>query len=374
MFHWIKGRVTRQAHVDVPEGTFEDEHGRQGFFGRVSHLYRLHPPVEIARIEGPLRPRAFRVARAPAPDADDPRGLPVCLAGNDEASLWVSRRREPMPFCFRNAEGDELRFVHRGRGRLETDYGGLDYEPGDYLLIPKGTTYRVVPQGDGPQVTLILETRGELTVPDRGLLGKHVPFDPAVVVTPEPEALPDGGREWEVRIKARGGLTSVFYHFNPLDVVGWKGELSVLKLNTRDLRPVLSDRAHVPPSANCTFVAPGVMVNTFVPRPLEDANVLRVPFYHNNIDYDEVFFFHEGDFRHQSLEPGALVVQPAGIHHGPSRRELEESRKLPPIRIEAVRVNLDFERPLTVTREAEAAEIADYLERRYPAPALAERR
>jgi homogentisate 1,2-dioxygenase len=365
MFQWSKGRITRQAHVDVPEGTYEDEHGRQGFSGRVSHLYRLHPPVEATRIEGVLRPRALRVGRAAALDLHDPRGGAVCIARNEDASLWVSRRTAPMPFYFRNAEGDELRFVHLGRGRLETDYGVLAYEPGDYVVVPKGTTYRVVPEG-GEQATLILECRGEVTIPDRGLLGRQVPFDPSVLVTPEPEALPDGEGEHELRIKARGGFTSVFYDFNPLDVIGWKGELTVLKLNVRDVRGVFSDRAHVPPSANCTWVAPGVMVNTFVPRPLEDANVLRVPFYHNNIDYDELFFFHEGDFRHMALEPGALVHQPQGIHHGPSRRELEQSRTLPPMRIDATRVNIDLERPLEITAAGEAAEITDYLQRRYP--------
>jgi homogentisate 1,2-dioxygenase len=368
MFQWSKGRITRQAHVDIPEGTYEDEHGRRGFFGRVSHLYRLHPPVEATRIEGPLRPRAFRLGRTPATDADDPRGDAACIARNDDASLWVSRRAEAMPFYIRNAEGDELRFVHRGRGRLETDYGPLAYEPGDYLVIPKGTTYRVVPDG-GEQLTLILECRGEITIPDRGLLGRQVPFDPSVLVTPEPCPCTEGEGEWEVRIKARGGVTSVFYDFNPLDVIGWKGELTAMKLNVRDIRGLHSDRAHVPPSANCTWVAPGVMVNTFVPRPLEDANVLRVPFYHNNVDYDELFFFHEGEFGHMALERGALVHQPQGIHHGPSRRELDQSRTLPPMRTDATRVNIDLERPLTITAAGEAAEIADYLERRYAAGA-----
>lgn len=372
MFQWSKGRITRQAHVDVPEGTYEDEHGRRGFLGRASQLYRLHPPVEATRIEGVVRPRAFIVGRTRPTDAQDSRGEAVCIARNEDASLWVSRRAAPMPFYVRNADGDELRFVHRGRGRLETDYGPLDYEEGDYLVIPKGTTYRVLPDG-GAQLTLILECRGEVTLPDRGLLGRHVPFDPSLLVTPEPEPLPDEGREWELRIKARGGVTSAFYDFNPIDVVGWKGELTVMKLNVRDLRAVFSDRAHVPPSANCTFVAPGVMVNTFVPRPLEEPNVLRVPFYHNNIDYDELFFFHQGDFRHIGLEPGALVHQPQGIHHGPSRRELEASRTTPALRTEATRVNIDLERPLDITPQGEVAEIADYLERRYAARQLTQR-
>ena len=366
MFHLSKGRVTPQAHVDVPEGTFEDEHGRRGFFGRASHLYRRHPPVEVTRIEGPLRPRAFRLGGVEAPDARDASGLPACVGRNADASLWVSHRAAPMPFYFRNADGDELRFVHRGRGRLETDYGVLAYEEGDYLIVPKGTTYRVVPAAGGQHLTLILETRGELDVPDRGLLGRHVPFDPSVLVTPEPAPPPDVERECEVRIKARGTLTSVFYDWSPLDVVGWKGDLTVVKLNVRDLRPIASERAHVPPSANCTFVAPGVMINTFVPRRLEDDNVLRVPFYHNNIDYDELFFFHRGDFGGIALEEGALVHQPAGIHHGPSRRELEVSRTLPQGRVDATRVNIDLERPFEVTPAGDAAEIADYLETRYP--------
>src|ERR1700733_15074055 len=134
----IKGRVARQAHVGVPEGMFEEEHGRKGFFGRSSELYHLYPPTAWSRIEGPLRPRCFDAAKAPAHDYSDPAAGPLSLIENDEAAVLISRRSEPMPYFFRYADGDEIYFIHRGRGVCETDYGPLEFEPGDYLHLPKG--------------------------------------------------------------------------------------------------------------------------------------------------------------------------------------------------------------------------------------------
>src|SRR6476469_3534263 len=135
-----------QAQVGVAEGLYEEEHGRQGFSGPASHLYRRHPPTAWVRIDGPLRPRAFSCAALSAPDYTSPGGAPAEILRSPDAAVFLSRRAESMPYFVRNADGDELHFVHAGRGRFETDYGDLPYEPGDYVLIPKGTTYRVLPQ------------------------------------------------------------------------------------------------------------------------------------------------------------------------------------------------------------------------------------
>src|SRR5206468_4912924 len=141
MFPLIKGRVTRQAHVGLPEGTFEEEHGREAFDGRASHLYRTHPPTGWVRIDGPLRPRAFACATLSTPDQRSADARPVEILRSPDVRVYLSRRAETMPYFVRNADGDEVQFVHSGRGRFETDYGTLSYEPGDYVVIPKGTTY-----------------------------------------------------------------------------------------------------------------------------------------------------------------------------------------------------------------------------------------
>ena len=360
MVHYKKGRVAKQAHVGIPEGLFEEEHGRHGFAGNVSQLYHLHPPTEWLRIEGPIKPRNVRTHQLEPDDLDDARGLPMPVFHNEDVIIAVSRRSQPMLFCFRNGDGDELHFIHKGKGLIRTDYGPLRYEEGDYLLLPKGTTYQIIPDGRD-NLSLIVQARGEIGFPDRGNIGHYAPFDYGVIETPEPEATPDDGREWELRIKRRGQLSSVFYAFCPLDVVGWKGNLTALKLNIRDIRPLMSEGVHLPPSAHCNFAAPGFAVCTFLPRPLEgDPKAERVPWYHRNIDYDELFFIHAGSFsftgERGGAAPGFMVHNPQGLHHGPTRKELETAhanwRK--DARLDLSAVNIDCEKPLELSPQAEA--------------------
>lgn len=273
MYLVTKGNAPRQAHVGIPDGLYEEEHGRQGFAGPASHLYHRHPPTGWSRIEGPLRPRAFACRDMPTPDWHAVEAQPATLLRSPDATVSLSRRQVTMPYFFRNADGDEIVFVHQGRGRWETDYGWLTYEPGDYLVVPKGTTYRMhVEETDAPSLLLIIETPTAVQLPERGPLGRHALFDPAVLTIPDLAAPPpDAGsrREWEVRIKRQGELTSVYYPFYPMDVAAWKGDLWVAKLQVRDFRPVTSPRYHLPPSVHATFQAGPLLISTFAPRPLE---------------------------------------------------------------------------------------------------------
>src|SRR3989442_1987188 len=123
MFPLSKGRVTRQAHVGLPEGTYEEEHGREAFAGRASHLYRTHPPTAWVRVEGPLRPAAFDLGALEPSDRTDAAGQWGRVPWNGDASLYVSRRRDAMPYFLRDAHGDLCYFVHESTGVLETDYG-----------------------------------------------------------------------------------------------------------------------------------------------------------------------------------------------------------------------------------------------------------
>jgi homogentisate 1,2-dioxygenase len=357
MIQYRKGRFPKQAHVAIPEGLFEEEHGRNGFSGRSSQLYRLHPPNQWKRIEGPLRPRLIKTERLEPDDLRDARGLPMPVLYNEDVVVSVSRRSAPMTFCFRNADGDELHFVHRGRGLLRTDYGPMRYEEGDYLLIPRGVSYQVLPETTD-NMSLIVQSRGEMDFPPRGNVGHYAPFDYGVIETPEPEAIEEDGREWELRVKRMGQLTSVFYDFCPFDTVGWKGDLSVLRLNIRDIRPLMSEGIHLPPSAHCNFQAPGVMVCTFLPRPLEgDPQAERIPWFHRSIDVEEVFFIHSGNFSfgaQRGPAPGAMFINPMGLSHGATREELEAARRnwRKDARIEFTAINLDCTTPLEVSPEA----------------------
>ena len=280
---------------------------------------------------------------------------------SSDVRMFVSSRRRTMPYYFRNADGDELHFIHKGRGLVESDYGILSYEPGDYILIPKGTTYRLVVKEE-PGFSLIVETPEPLTLPDRGLLGHHALFDRGTLTIPDlsPPTSVKGEREWEVRIKRDGAYTKVFYGFSPMDVVGWKGDLWVVKLNVRDFRPVMSPRYHLPPSVHTTFQTSGVCISTFAPRPLEsDPTALKVPFYHRNMDFDEVLFYHDGDFFSRAgVKPGTLTLHPQGIHHGPHPAAVEASRAKK--QTEELAVMVESRRPFHVMIEAEASELKNY--------------
>lgn len=362
LFPLRKGRITRQAHVDLPEGTYEEEFARQGFFGRTTHLYRTHPPTGWTRIEGPLRPRSYDLNRLQAhpggPGGQEPAFSPVCILRNEDVAIhWV--RPGSMDFLYRNADGDDVHYVHRGGGRLECTFGVLDYAQGDYLVIPRGTTYRFLP-GPGPQEHLLVESASEVTIPDRNQLGPHALFDPAVIDTPEPGAPAEPDREWAVHVKRRGEITKVFYPFNPNDAVGWKGDLTVWRINVKDIRPVVSPRYHLPPSAHSTFLGRNFVICSFLPRPFEEEEgAVRVPFYHSNIDYDEVLFYSDGHFfSREGIGPGMLTWHPQGIHHGPHPKAIPASRQKD--RTDEVAVMVDTLRPLEATAAAGTVENEAY--------------
>jgi homogentisate 1,2-dioxygenase len=359
MYPLKKGKTTNQAHVGLPEGTFEEEHGRKGFYGKSAHLYHAHPPTGWIRFEGKLRPHCFDLNQLKPGDLNDPEGLPAAFLGNDDIRLSVSRRSDPMPFYFRNADGDELYFIHRGHGKIETDFGPLHYEPGDYINIPRAVTYRIVPE-TRENFFLIVQSKHEFEQPEKGLLGQHALYDPAAIVTPEPAPILNDNTEWEIRIKAEDEISKVVYPFNPLDVVGWKGDLTVWKINMRDIRPVMSHRAHLPPSAHTTFVTEGAVVCSFLPRPLEeDEDALRVPFFHRNTDYDEFIFYHDGDFfSKDNIKAGMATLHPRGIHHGPHPKALANQKKK--THTDEYAVMLDGLNPIHVLPAGEDVEWKDY--------------
>jgi len=360
--NWIRGKVTRQAHVGLPEGTVEEEYARNGFFGRYAHLYRQHAPVGWTRIEGPLKPRAYDLRKLEGAKHDDWLDARKGVLGNADVKLSLSTLASPMPYLFRNGDADEVLFVHAGAGRLETDFGPLSYEPGDYLYLPRGTAYRLSPTS--PSRFLAVEAFSEVTFPEKGMLGQHALFDPAIIQVPTPEAsslTANAQGEFELRILQQGQLTKVFYPFNPHDVVGWKGTLAAFKLNVKDIRPVLSDRYHLPPSAHTTFLMRNAVICSFLPRPLEngDPAALKVPFYHSNIDFDEVLFYHSGDFFSRAgIKAGMVTFHPQGIHHGPQPQAVAAAKDKQ--RTNEVAVMVDTRNPLELTDEARKVCNPDY--------------
>lgn len=348
--HFRRGETPRQAHRDL-DGLKEEELGRQGFAGRVAMLYRREEP-KTRRVVGDYRLREADAGALLPEDLSDPRGRPLLLLHNDDCRILLSRRSAAMPYFFRSVDADTLHFVHRGTGRCETEFGPLAYEPGDYLALPKAVTYRIVPD-TADNVFFVLETNGEMQLPDGGILGRHAPFDPTLLTVPEPEPRDAGGRrEWEVVVEHQGERTSLFYDFDPCAVVGWKGDLFPWKLNIRDWNVVLSDTLHLPPSVHQFLAAPGVVVVHFLPRPAEGREgTERLPWYHRNADCDEVILYHGGDFLGMPLPAGRISHSPQGIHHGPPERAREHARRThhEVSRVEWQMISFDVTRPLTVS-------------------------
>jgi homogentisate 1,2-dioxygenase len=359
MFPLSKGKVAKQAHVGLPDGTYEEEHGREAFEGRASHLYRSHPPTAWVRIEGDLTPRAYDLSGLKTPDQADASDTWQRILWNDDVAIFVSRPAGVTPNYLRDADGDLCYFVHRGEGLLETDYGPLRYRTGDYLIVPKGTTHRVIPE-TGDTFLYVIEGRGEYRIPDRGILGKHSLFDPGVLETPEPEPHTEEG-EFVVRVKRDHGYTTLLYPFHPLDVVGWQGDLCPIRLNVADFRPVVSPRYHVPPSVHVTWASDGFEIGTFAPRPTEtgDPEALRVPFFHSNIDRDEVLFYHQGQFFSRAGIGEAFITHhPQGLHHGPQAAAIEASKTKEFADEYAIMV--EAERPLSADQALGTVEVDGY--------------
>jgi len=364
-FPRIEGKASRQAHADLPEGTYEREIGRDGFFGPATHVYHRHPPTGWIKFEGPLRPRAFDAKQA-AEAANDPFKS-VMLLSNNFCQFGIWRLPEAMPHLVRNADGDLLLFIHAGDGDLFCDFGHMTYREGDYVLLPRGTMWRLTPST--PTISLVIEaTNGAYKLPERGILGPHAFFDPAVLDTPKLddafEAQANEKREWCVRVKRRGQMSTITYPWSPLDAVGWKGNLTALKLNWRDIRPIMSHRYHIPPSVHSTFVADRFVVCTFVPRPIEsDPGALKVPFYHSNDDYDEVIFYHQGEFfSRDNIHPGMVTWHPNGFTHGPHPKAFAAGARAAKTMTDEVAVMIDARDPLDIAAAAEATEVKTYAE------------
>jgi len=333
-----EGEAARQAHVSPPTGSFERELGRDGFAGPATQMYHRNPPTAWSDIEGPMRPRAFNP-------------FSVSASGSSPWDALDILRNEHVR-------------IHDGAASLFCDYGHLALEAGDYVLLPRGTMWRI--EAGGPTEILLIESTGAAyRLPDRGLLGRVTPFDAGTLDRPALDAKFAGQARgpWQVRVKRRQQIGTISYPYNPLDAIGWQGDLYPIRLNVRDIRSVMSDRLHVPPSLLATFASDRFVVCTATPRPLEtDPEAMKLPWYHNNDDYDEVIFYHRGKFltRSNANWIGAMTLHPSGVTHGPNPETLPNMFKHPTGRLDNYAVMVDVIDALEEGRHAAQCEIEGY--------------
>jgi homogentisate 1,2-dioxygenase len=360
----IEGRASRQAHADLPPGTFEREMSKEGFFGPAAFFHHRHPPTAWTSFEGPLSPHAFDLAKLADSSTSPWSAAEVLHNAHCRIRFW--RVAGKMDALARNADGDDLLFVHQGHGEMFCDFGHLSFEAGDYLVIPRGTMWRL--ECAVPVAALLVEaTNASYLLPDKGLLGGHAIFDPALLDAPrvdEAFLAQQDEKPWRVLVKRRGTVSTVTYPYNPLDAVGWHGDLAVSRINVRDIRPVMSHRYHLPPSAHTTFLGNRFVVCTFAPRPFEtDPGALKVPFFHNNDDYDEFLFYHAGDFfSRDNIHPGMATLHPGGFTHGPHPKALERMLVQTKPATDEYAVMVDTRDPLEIGAAAAAVEWAGYVD------------
>lgn len=324
MHHYTQGQPTRQGHKGIPEGYFEEEQGLRGFFGPVSHLIKKQPSTRWLQIEGPLRPHMYDIVAL-----ERTENMQRLLYNSSLTLAWHSMPAQMAPQAgFRNADGDSIYFCHSGEGEVYTEYGQLSYKKGSYIVIPKCLTHTLSPRSDS-QFLFIEARNSHFQEPERGIVGRHAVYDINALGKPDLEAqnaqLSHMDQVRTISVKRNNQITRFEYADGIYDTIGWKGDLFPFTLHVDHMMPLMSHRAHLPPSAHTTFVAKEFVVCTFLPRPLEqDADALKVPFYHQNIDYDEVLFYHEGDFfSRDNLHAGMMSWHPAGFPHGPHPKAMK---------------------------------------------------
>lgn len=361
-FPRVAGTASRQAHCNLPKGTYEREFGREGFFGPTTHLHHTHKPTGWIAWEGELQPTAYDLVKITEPTSCPWKALTLFHNSTCSMRYWLTSGK--MDHLVTNAEGDELLFVHEGEGDLFCDFGHMAFKAGDYITMPRGAKWRVECKGIA-KILLIESKYDGYYLPEKGLVGDHAIFDPAMLDVPELNDAYRGqmdSKEWKVVMRRKGKFTTVTFPYNPLDVTGWHGDNLPVRINWRDIRPLMSHRYHLPPSAHTTFIGNRFVVCTFAPRPAEmDPDALKLPFYHSNNDFDEIIFYHHGQFfSRDNIHPGMLTLHPAGFAHGPHPKafklveEAEKTRKMTdPVKI------LDEVAVMVDTRES--VEVADAL-------------
>lgn len=365
MYQYSQGKHHTQAHKAIPAGCIEEEQGRKGFFGPVSQLIKAEASTKWINIQGILKPHLFDLVEMKFETGRWHR----MLYNSDLAlySCWndVTEFADKNEFnSFRNGDGDMLLFVHKGAGKVLTEYGLLHFKVGSYICIPKSLHHCFIFE-EKTQFIIIESTASYYKEPDRGMLGRNGFYDPASFGKPNLEELNAYKKEKnieskEIFIKRLESVTQYSYRSCVYDTVSWKGDLFPFTLHIDDMMPVMSHRVHLPPSVHTTFVASSFVVCTFLPRLIEtDADALKVPFYHQNIDYDEVLFYHAGNFfSRDNLHSNMMSLHPAGFPHGPHPKAFAAQGTK--TFTDEVAVMIDSHKPLSIDLDFAKVELKEY--------------
>lgn len=374
------GQIPHKRHTQFykPDGKLYSEQlfSTEGFSNDYSILYHVYPPTQIIKTEKPvnvapeiaeekmLKHRSFEGFKVkPAKDYLDSR-IPV-LVNNDVHVVLASPQASVTDYFYKNADADEMIFIHEGSGVLKTMYGSLTFAYGDYLIIPRGTMYQIHFNDENNRL-FIVESFSPIRFPKRyvskyGQLLEHSPFCERDLRVPENLETHTEKGDFLVRTKKKGVLYNIHYGSHPFDVVGWDGCCYPYAFSIHDFEPI-TGRVHQPPPVHQTFEANNFVVCSFVPRLFDyHPQSIPAPYNHSNIDSDEVLYYVDGDFMsRKNVTRGMITLHPAGIPHGPHPGTVKKSIGAKETKELAVMV--DTFHPLMLTKQAIEIENPGYTE------------
>jgi homogentisate 1,2-dioxygenase len=378
MHYHSLGEIPPKRHTQFrkPDGTLyhEELFSTEGFHNNYALLYHCNAPTQIVQVGEPysvapktihdkqLKHRCLKGFHVAAED-DYLRARKPVLVNSDCKISLAAPRQSMRDYFFKNADADEVIFVHEGSGSLRTMYGNLSFAYGDYLVLPRGTTYQLM--FDGPDNRLlIVESSGPITTPRRyrneyGQLMEHSPFCERDIRKPADLETHDERGDFLFYIKKQDNIYPYHYLSHPFDVIGWDGFVYPYAFSIHNFEPI-TGRLHMPPPIHQTFDGHNFVICSFVPR-MYDYHPLSIPapYNHSNIDSDEVLYYVDGDFMSRKhVERGMLTLHPGGIPHGPHPGTVEKSIGAKETRELAVMV--DTFRPLLMTEFAAGIEDGDY--------------
>jgi homogentisate 1,2-dioxygenase len=341
-FYQRRGELPRKRHIVFRENgrlLTEEVMGLEGFTGNESILYHLESPCRVKEL-GTFTPivrdewipetHAHRLQNTyeVPPEGDEISGR-RSLMWNDDVEISLCRPEGTMDYFFRNGEGDEVIFVHEGSGTVETTFGDVPYKDGDYVVIPRGTTYRFMP--DGPQRYLVFETPGLIEIPRRyrneyGQILEGAPYYHRDIHPPTDLHTRRERGEFLVKVRVRGGYQDYVLDYHPFDVVGWDGFLYPWTFSIHDFEPI-TGRIHQPPPSHQTFQGQNFVICSFCPRKLDfDPEAVPIPYHHSNLQSEEMIYYVSGNFgSRKGISVGSITLHPSGLPHGPHPGLAEKS-------------------------------------------------
>jgi len=364
------GRIPHKRHTQFrkEDGTLFSEQlfSTEGFSNDYSLLYHHYPPTQIIHTDEPvnvqpriaeekmLKHRSFEGFHI-KPETDYLKSRKPVLVNNDCHIVLAAPQQSMKDYFYKNADADEMIFVHEGSGVMITQYGQLNFAYGDYLVIPRGTIYQI--KFDTPENRLfIVESFSPIRYPKRyvskyGQLLEHSPFCERDIRTPQNLLTFDEAGDFLIQTKKKGILYGLHYAHHPFDVVGWDGYCYPFAFSIHDFEPI-TGRVHQPPPVHQTFEAHNFVVCSFCPRLYDyHPDAIPAPYNHSNIDSDEVLYYVDGDFMsRKNVTRGMITLHPAGIPHGPHPGAVEKS--IGKKETQELAVMVDTFHPLQLTVEA----------------------